>query len=269
MGPLVLAAEPTPTPAPTTSVPANTVAASARPKFGEAITLQQDGKPFGAIYTEQTTGKPKGALLIVPDLNRAADAPGVVTALATSVPRSGWSSLTLELPSVPADGSRSAYGKDIEAATKRVAAGLEFLRSKQAAAIVVLGHGLGATVNAVLLAQGSAKRVVGLVAVGWDLGDDLLPPLNALTTLEKLKLPVLDIFGGRDFESVRAQAERRGVAVRKGQPDGYLRVEVRDANHEFKGLELFLVNRVRGWMERVRAQSASASSTPSPAEPKP
>jgi hypothetical protein len=243
--------------------PAVTPAATPRSTFGEAVSLQVDGKPFTAVYAEETTGKPKGALLIVPDLNRTPDALGVVSALGRSIPRSGWSCLSLEMPFVAQDSPRNAYGKEIEPAMQRVQAGLAFLKNKQVPTIVVLGHGLGATVAALFLAKNTNDAVIGIAAVGWDIGDDLLPPLNTLAALEKFKTPVLDVYGGRDFGPVRAQAERRRVAVRKGLADGYTRAEIKDANHDFTGLELYLSNRVRGWMERMRVQRAT--NAPSPA----
>ncbi len=269
----VHAAGPTPTPSP--APPSASSSATPPPQIskvpiGESVALQQNGQTFEGLYTPASTGKPKGAALLLADLGQSNDAPEVINSLRTLLPRSGWSTLSIPLPPLEPGAIRSAYGAKFSDAAARIGAGLTFLRNKDTKTFVLVGHGMGATAGVQFLAQGPAEPMVGFVAIGIDPAQDLTPAVDFGALFEKLKVPVLDIYGVRDHTRVRQSAERRHAALRRSLPAGYTRVALADAVHGFNGLQLYLVNRIRGWMDKqlTRPQEAAPAADPSvPAKP--
>jgi pimeloyl-ACP methyl ester carboxylesterase len=236
--------------------------------IGESVTLQQEGKAFSGLYADVTINTKKAArrraTLLVPDLGAPADAREIIEPLRTQLPRAGWATLSLELPALTPGSPRSAYGSTIAEAVKRVQTGVEFLASKGAESIIVIGHGIGAVVVVKYLSATPDPKVAGFAAVGLHLAADIEPPVDLLADLATLGVPMLDLYGGRDIDSVRASAEARRAVFLKAQKVTYTRVEIKDARPGFRGLEAFLVNRIRGWMDRTAAQREALLPQPLP-----
>ncbi|MFO1435514.1 MAG: DUF3530 family protein [Gammaproteobacteria bacterium] len=132
------------------------------------------GKVVG-LYTEQTAKKVRGAVLLLPGMDRSADDPGLVQALREALPKAGWSTLSLQLPLLPAGSPREAYGGVVEAARKRIQAALAQLGKLQQKNIVIVGLDLGGAL-ALLSAPDGKKDVKGVVALSLDFVDGLNPP---------------------------------------------------------------------------------------------
>jgi dienelactone hydrolase len=223
---------------------------NARIRLGETVTLEQDGNKFSGIYTDASTRKSEGAVLILHEMGSRPDEAETILPLRTELSKAGWASLSIELTALAAKTSRSSYGASMEAAQKRTQAGLEFLKGKGFKNTVLAGHGLGAVMGATLLASSSPSAIAGFVAIGMPLADDLTPPTDIFQAIEKIKIPMLDIYGERDLRSVLISADRRAATAAKAGNTHYTRVKVHGADHSFTGMNTILAKRVRGWIEK-------------------
>jgi pimeloyl-ACP methyl ester carboxylesterase len=87
-----------------------------------------------------------------------------------------------------------------------------------------------------------------LVVVGLSIHED--ENGAALKSLEKIDIPVLDIYGSRDLDAVHQTAKERANAARRAGNAAYRQIEVQGADHFFNGLSDALVARIRAWIHR-------------------
>ena len=80
----------------------------------------------------------------------------------------------------------------------------------------------------------------------------LYPDLNLYAYLEKLTLPVLDVYGSEDLITIINTADQRRLAARRnGNYNGYQQVMIWNADHYFSGHDQELFVRINRWLEET------------------
>lgn len=224
--------------------------------IGQGVWLEAKTGPFFSIYTEAGSGK--GGVLLLHDAGAHPDWPEVIFPLRSQLPEQGWSTLSLQTPILPTGAPYTAYGPIFDEAPERIRAGLAYLRAKKIDDIVLIGHGIGASLGAVFLADaGQAKEIKGFVGIALDapVSDSTIytfdPRLYTPNTLAKLKLPVLDVFGGLDRKTTTDSAALRVAAGRQAGNAGYRQQRFPNADHFFTGEEEALVKRIGEWLDQT------------------
>ena len=106
---------------------------------------------------------------------------------------------------------------------------------------------MGSSMAASHLAK-DPSGITAFAAIGMSVHDGANPHAGNLGSLEKIKLPVLDLYGSQDLEPVLNSVKDRAKAARKAGNKDYRQVKVTGANHFFQGLEADLVSRVKSWL---------------------
>ena len=217
---------------------------------GEAVWLQAGQTKFLGIYTESTTKTTKGAVIVLHGTGVHPDWPDVVHPLRVGLTEHGWTTLSLQMPILPNEAEENDYAPLLPEIAPRMKAAIDFLKSKGITTIVIAGHSLGPTMAAYYLAN-NTNPVKGLVAVGVS-GESLnTPNLRYFDTLPRLnKIPILDLYGSEDDETVLATAAQRKDIARKSGNTHYTQVRVKGANHFFQGKEQELVQEVSSWLDK-------------------
>lgn len=261
---------------------------------GEAVWLQtadSQQKVF-AVYTQDMTGKRNGGLIILHDLGQHPDWPEVVAALRSRLPDHGWSTLSVQMPILGRDQPLDKYGPLFDDVAPRLQSAIAYLKDKHIDNIVLIGYGLGAAMGAAFLAANPVPDIKGFIAVSMGALKGLDPRMYTPASLAKIKVPILDIYGSRDFERVVSSAPLRADAARKAGADaerggglapsrhtetaespftrksGYLfyrQVEIDGADHYYSAMTDVLVTRIVGWLDdnaAPAAQSATAQAGP-------
>jgi pimeloyl-ACP methyl ester carboxylesterase len=217
---------------------------------GEPIRLQAGEVSFFAIHAEAETDRLRGAVILLHGRGANPDWNDVIKPLRTRLPEAGWETLSLQMPVAASDAPDRAYRALIPEAGPRIDAAVEFFRQRGFGNIVLLGHSLGSRMGLAWLAAGAPEEIRAFVAVGLPVGRGS-GGQEALAALEKVKIPMLDIYGSQDIGAVRRSVRARAQAARRAGNSGYRQVEVAGADHFFRGLEDTLVLRVRAWIARV------------------
>jgi len=217
---------------------------------GEPLTLQAGDTPFLAIHTRESTDYSHGAAIILHGRGAHPDWVDVVNPLRSELPEYGWQTLSIQLPVAAADASDWVYRDLIPEAAPRITAAVNYLRQQGVENLVLIGHSLGARMGLDYLAAGAPEALRAFVAVGLS-ADTRQPQQGTLKALRQLKVPMLDIFGSRDLESVAGSARARSLAAREVGLVGYRQTRVEGADHFFSGLSDTLVARVRAWLGRT------------------
>jgi pimeloyl-ACP methyl ester carboxylesterase len=176
--------------------------------------------------------------------------PDVIYPLRTQLPEYGWATLAIQMPVLSNDAELVDYAPLIPEAGPRIKAAASYLTKQGYDHIALIGHSLGATMGSASLATDAPPGVMGFVTIGMGTSK-LDAKLDNLSYLEKISLPVFDLYGSRDLDAVRDSTKDRANAARSAGNTGYRQTEIEGADHFFAGLDDELVRRVRGWLDRL------------------
>ncbi len=220
-------------------------------KASEVLWLEANGEKFLALLNSQTNEKAHGAVIILHGMGGHADWPQTISPLRTALPEHGWTTLSIQLPVIAPENQIEDYGKTLEQAAERIKAAVDLFRERKFLNIVAVGHSFGAASMLAYLEKDDEQKIIALAAVGLHDYAFAKPSIDLLSLIEKSKIPVLDIYGSRDFKKVIDQAADRRLAAKKGNNRQYTQMEIEGADHYFNKLEGVLVKRIRGWLDKA------------------
>lgn len=214
---------------------------------GEAVWLNDGAHDFLGIYTKADEDRGR-AVIVMHGIGIHPNWQQVVQPLRVELAAHNWSTLSIQMPVLPNEAELAEYAPLFDEVAPRIDAALAFLKANGAKQVVLIGHSLGAAMGAYYLSA-SKRDVQGFVAIGMAGAGD--PRMNGVLSLEKITLPVLDLYGGEDLEGVLANAGARATAAKKAGNSDYTQVEIAGSNHFFDGREDELVETVAAWLEEL------------------
>ncbi len=217
----------------------------------ETVWLSAGEEKFLALFNQQTGDKASGAIIMLHGMGEHADWPRVISPLRLSLPAQGWTTLSIQLPMVAIDSPVEDYGKTLPAARDRIESAVRFLRKRKYLNIVVIGNSFGAAAALSYASDQQRPGILALAAIGLQEYPFLKPAIDMLKMIESASLPILDIYGDRDFRRVIEHAPDRRLAAKKGNNKNYLQVEVPGANHYFDKMDELLAKSIRGWLDKA------------------
>jgi len=216
---------------------------------GEPHRLVAEDQKFLAIYTPETTDKPRGAVILLHGQGVHPDWPQVISPLRTSLPAEGWATLSLQMPVLVNEAKETDYIPLFPEVGGRIKAGINFLDKKGIKQIIIVGHSLGATMATNYLANTSANQIDALISIGISGSrPESERVLDNELSLNKIKLPVLDVYGSDDLEIVLKSAQERRNAIAKSGNTRSKQVKITGANHFYKGFESQLMETITTWL---------------------
>jgi dienelactone hydrolase len=222
---------------------------------GEVIELNANNKKFLAILKKSSQPATQGGVLILHGLNQNPDSPAVINPLRTNLTRSGWDTLSLQMPIPSMDGAGNifpaldvVYPTLAEEAAVRINAAIDFFSNLNMTNLVIVGYGLGANLAVSYLSADAAKKIQSLAIISMDSSH----PANFSENLSKLKLPILDVYASRDVRTIVSGADERkqAITVQGSNPDFRQRA-IEGADHYYTGLESELFSNVRAWLGKT------------------
>jgi len=217
---------------------------------GEPVWLNADSHKFLGIYTPSSTKKIKGAVIVLHGTGVHPNWQTVVYPARVRLTEHGWHTLSLQMPILANDVDIKDYGPVFKEIAPRIQAGLAYLESKGVKNVVILGHSLGSTMAAYFLATNRAPQVSALVAVGVSGTEFSDPGLAYFSTLPKIKIPILDIYGSHDIEPVLSSVKTRADVARKSGHRVYDQVVVKGGDHFMTDAEDLFIKNVSEWLDK-------------------
>ncbi|HWQ37469.1 MAG TPA: hypothetical protein VNM24_02505 [Burkholderiales bacterium] len=204
---------------------------------GEVVWIKQaNGHEFLAIYTEAE--KARGAIIVGhgrgwnPDFE-------LYGALRVKLAEQGYSTLAIQLPVLGPGAKVGDYLPTYTDAVERYDLAARYLTDKGFKNIAIVSHSLGATMANQYLIRVDKTPVKAWVFVGI---------INGLEEMFRIKIPVLDVFGSKDWEITQVGAYERKRQIDK--VPGSQQVIVQDALHFFEGKEDELVKVVVAFLDQ-------------------
>jgi len=220
---------------------------------GEPQWLEADGHRFLSIWTG-AEGEQQGAVILVHGVGVHPDWPDVINPLREQLPASGWATLSLQMPVLDAEAEVTEYFPIFDEVPPRIDAGVRFLQDQGIDDIVILGHSLGSQMAAFWISRARVPQLKGFVAVGMS-GARREGHGDTVAYLEKITVPVLDLYGESDLRTVKKTTDARAAAAARAGNIRYQLVEVDGADHMFRGSEEQLVELVSGWLQELAREA--------------
>ncbi|WP_198266381.1 DUF3530 family protein [sulfur-oxidizing endosymbiont of Gigantopelta aegis] len=229
--------------------------------IGEPLDLPLNSgseKTFFSIFTQYETSKPKGAIILMHGSGAHPDWGDIIHPLRVELPDKGWSTLSIQMPlEDPEQKDPASRKKVIDASVARIEAAIQYLKAKQYQKVVFIAHSFGTLMALNLLQQKpdaanadktplvSAAIIIGTPSFGTEI------PHSSPKMIEKIKIPLLDMYGSLDLDSVMRSAKARKTAAKKMHHKHSRQVETIGANHFYNGLDDELVSYVNNWLNKV------------------
>ncbi len=225
---------------------------------GNAVKLGEPEQAFLGIFLEAQAKESRGGIIFIHDLDGHADWPDVISPLRQALPRYGWHTLSIQLPTVSADNATrndSAQWERLEEEiSRRIQAAIAYCHNKHIFNLVLLGHQFGAVIASRFTAKQSGNNTLSaLVAL------NLYSPTNQLwmdsnanhESTTSIKIAFLDIVPGQSPEHVLELAENRKSSMTKPSNDKYKQIHIIGTDYTFRGAEQTLLSRIQSWLTKL------------------
>jgi pimeloyl-ACP methyl ester carboxylesterase len=220
--------------------------------IGNAVWLKQaNGHSFLGLYTEPAGGiqNARGAAIIAHGRGWSPDFE-LYGKLRSSIADAGYTTLSIQLPVLPSTAKLGDYKPVYPDARERFQLAIDFLKAKGYRNIAIVSHSLGATMANQYLIETDDTTVKAWVFIGI---------VNGLEEMFRIKIPVLDIFGSKDWEVTVWGADERRKEIMKNP--GSRQIMVPDAEHFFEGkedlLSAIVVKFLDGTFKQIRTPAGN------------
>ena len=211
---------------------------------GDAVWLNDGKNDFLGIYTEAEEDKGR-AVIVMHGTGIHPDWQQVVQPLRVGLTEHNWNTLSIQMPILANDAEYIHYAPLYDEVAARIDAAIKYLKDSGSKDIVLLGHSQGSAMTAYYLST-STPDIKGFVAIGIAaFADDAR--MNSIKSLEKITVPVLDLYGDEDLENILATVTLRAEAAKKAGNKRYTQIKI-TGNHFFDGHEDILLETVAGWL---------------------
>lgn len=214
---------------------------------GETVSLEADGHDFLGIEMESVDGHTGRAAIVVHGIGVHPNWEQVIRPLRVGLTEFGWHTLSIQMPILPNEATGLEYVPLFDEVTGRFEAAIDFLQSRGHREIVIVAHSMGSSMTMRYMADVGEPPVMALVLVGMQGGRENMVNDN-VSALKKVKLPVLEMYGGNDLPGVVDFAARKASAAHTGGNRAYRQIMVDGANHFFDDLDETLVETVGEWL---------------------
>ncbi len=214
---------------------------------GEPVWIKQaNGHDFLALWTEAENAR--GAIVLGhgrgwnPDFE-------LYGVLRIKLAELGYSTLSIQLPVLGGGAKIGDYISTYPEAAERYDLAAEWLKAKGFENVAIVSHSLGATMANQYLMNTKKTHVKAWAFIGI---------INGLEEMFRIKIPVLDIFGSKDWEITQVGASERLKQISKIR--GSRQIVVPEALHFFEGREDVLSAEIVSFLDEVfRTQATPAS----------
>ncbi len=217
---------------------------------GEAVWLKAGGHEFLAIDTE-AEGEEKGAVIILHGRGFHPDWADAINPLRTGLTAKGWRTLSLQMPVLEKTAKYYDYVPIFPAAHPRIEAGIDYLKKAGVKKVVLLAHSCGAHMAMDWIRKHGDGRIDAYIGAGMG-ATDYKQPMREPFPLDKMKVPVLDVYGENEYPAVlRLAPQRKAMIEKAGNPKSAQKV-VAGADHYFTDKGDALVETVASWLDTLK-----------------
>ena len=212
---------------------------------GDPEWLSAEGREFLSILTEADNAE--AAVIIMHGRGFHPDWVDVVNPLRVGLVDHGFSTLSLQMPVLQKDAKYYDYVNIFPAAYPRIEAGIDFLRQAGYAKVYLLAHSCSVHMVMAWVREHGDSGFEAFVGLGMG-ATDYQQPMREPFPLERMQVPVLDLYGEHEFPAViRFAPDRLKRLQQAGNPKSK-QVILAGADHYFTDYGDALLEQVAAWL---------------------
>jgi hypothetical protein len=213
---------------------------------GEPVYLQSGDHEFLAIYTE--ADEPRGAVIIMHGRGFHPNWSDVAYPLRIGLAEQGWNTLSLQMPVLEKEARFYDYLEIMPEAFPRIEGGIDFLKAQGNEKIILIAHSCSVHMAMAWVDAGKMRDIDGFVGIGMG-AVDYGQPMKKPFPLDKISVPVLDIYGADEYPAVMKGAPGRLAAIRQSGNSKSQQITIPGANHYFTDAGDPLLEAVAAWLQ--------------------
>jgi len=215
---------------------------------GEAVELKTADRKFLGIYTEADASEK--AVIVMHGRGFHPDWIDTVQPLRVGLVDYGWNTLSIQMPVLAKEAKYYDYVPVFDEAIPRIQAAIEYLQNQGNRQIVMIAHSCSVHMSMHYLNQSGADNLAAFVGIGMG-ATDYQQPMAQPFPLEKLAVPILDIYGADDYPAVHRLAPRRWSNIEKTKQALSKQIVVPEANHYFTDRGDELLQAIGDWLKQL------------------
>ncbi|MFK5913180.1 MAG: DUF3530 family protein [Woeseiaceae bacterium] len=217
---------------------------------GEPVYLQAGKHKFLSIYMESESKNPKGTVILLHGRGYHPNWKDVIHPLRIGLPDSGWHTLSIQMPVLTKDAKYYDYVPLFKESFPRIESAIKFIKSKNINNIILIAHSCGAHMGMAWLDKTRGKDINAYIGIGMG-ATDLKQYMAKPFSLDKLKIPILDIYAKNDYRAVIKMAPERLSMIKSTGIMKSKQVVIPDANHYFTDRDEALLNTISSWLNTL------------------
>lgn len=216
---------------------------------GDAVMLTANNHEFLTIYTEAEEAK--GVAIILHGRGFHPDWQDAINPLRVGLVESGWSTLSVQMPVLEKQAKYYDYVPLFPEATVRIEAAIAYARMQMKdSKVVLIAHSCGAHMAMAWVDVESFESIDAYVGIGMG-ATDYKQPMRHSFPLDKLKVPVFDVYAENDYPAVIKMADERLRMITEAGNKKSAQAVINDSDHYYvdRGDELTLI--ISQWLENL------------------
>jgi pimeloyl-ACP methyl ester carboxylesterase len=215
---------------------------------GDAVFLPSGDHEFLGIYTEAEAAK--GSVVIMHGRGYHPDWADVAGPLRVGLAENGWNTLSIQMPVLDKEAKYYDYVEILPESYPRIEAAIDFLKQQGSEKIILIAHSCSVHMTMAWVDDDRVRDIDGYVGIGMG-AVDYKQPMKKPFPLDKMQVPVLDVYGADEFPAVLKGAEGRLAAMKKAGNPKSKQVVVPDANHYFTDRGEPLLDAILPWLNNL------------------
>jgi len=214
---------------------------------GDSVWLKDGKSKFLGLYADSATAKTKGALIVVHGIGVHPNWPDVIQPIRSEMPEHDWATLSIQMPILENGKTSVDYVPLFKEVNGRFDAAVNYLKSKNIQNIVIVAHSLGTTMANHYLVNKPSPLVRGYISISSSSNPDYKELDNVKKITQITSIPMLDIYGDQDLDSVLRFSEARKRAGEKANKN-YKQLSLKGADHFYQSTAPLLIKHTRLWL---------------------
>ena len=218
---------------------------------GEIVYLNDGKRDFLSIITESMTDEIKGAVLVLHGRGNHPDWYHVAGPVRVGLAEQGWTTLSLQMPVLRNGAKYYDYVPMIPESFPRIDAGIRYLREQGFDWVAVVAHSCSVHMTIAWIREFGDETFNAYVGIGMG-ATDFRQYMAKPFPFDQMQVPILDVYGSEDFNSVTSAAPDRLELIEAGGNDRSNQAVIAGTDHYFENHEDELIAAISEWLTEVR-----------------
>ena len=197
----------------------------------------------------------RGAVILLHGRGYHSNWADVINPVRVTLAEEGWRTLSLQMPVLEKDAKYFDYVPLFDDAHPRIEAAIEYLKEQGIENIVLFSHSCGVHMAMDWVRHKGDDKIAAYIGAGMG-ATDYQQKMAEPFPLDKMKVPVLDIYGSDEFNGVLRMAPERLAAMKKANNPKSSQQVLEGANHYFNTEEQSeaLAEAVSAWLDTLNSE---------------